>query len=469
MKGERGLSYFFIKMQDLKSLFEGKIKGTIATGCDIDPKYLTDFVGARHGKADVYVQALDEEDVKNTLVIANEHKLPVVVRGAGTNLTGSTIPDCGIVLDVSAMNKILSLDEETLTVTVQPGVLLKDLIAYVEERGYLYAPDPAEKNASIGGNVSTNAGGMRAVKYGVTRNYVLALDLYKIDGTKVHLGATTYKYATGLNLQQLVVGSEGSLGVITKIVLKLLPLPQFTLNAVIAYDSLALGIKNVNAIFNAHLDPTAIEFVEKKVIALGEEYLGKKFPCQNAKSYLIVTLDGDKESVYDRFEKLKAQVFKNGAMEVIPLDDPNVAKDIWEIRGAIARAVNASGMWEPVDIVVPLNKITPFVEYVDYVSSHGGPRIVAFGHAGDGNVHLCVLKDSIEDTAWPKVLHDTMEKLYKKAYELGGVVSGEHGVGKGKRDFLLQNIAPEQRELMLGIKKAFDPDNLLNPHSGYAL
>ena len=209
--------------------------------------------------------------------------------------------------------------------------------------------------------------------------------------------------------------------------------------------------------------------MEKKVIALGEEYLGKKFPCQNAKSYLIVTLDGDKESVYDRFEKLKAQVFKNGAMEVIPLDDPNVAKDIWEIRGAIARAVNASGMWEPVDIVVPLNKITPFVEYVDYVSSHGGPRIVAFGHAGDGNVHLCVLKDSIEDTAWPKVLHDTMEKLYKKAYELGGVVSGEHGVGKGKRDFLLQNIAPEQRELMLGIKKAFDPDNLLNPHSGYAL
>ena len=455
-------------MKNLESLFE-KIKGQVVFNDQIERKFLTDFVGAHVGKADVYVKAQDEEDVKNTLVIANEHKLPIVVRGAGTNLTGSTIPDGGIVLDVSGLNRILELDEKTLTVTVEPGVLLKDLIEYVESRGYLYAPDPAEKNASIGGNVSTNAGGMRAVKYGVTRNYVLALDLYKIDGTKVHLGATTYKYATGLNLQQLVVGSEGTLGVITKIVLKLLPLPQFTLNTVIAFDSLKQGIKNVNVIFNAHLEPTAIEFVEKKVIALGEQYLNKTFPCQRAKSYLIVTLDGDKKSVYQRFEKLSEVVKANGAIEVISLDDAAVAKEVWEIRGAIARAVNASGMWEPIDIVVPLDQITNFVEYVDYITQHGGPRIVAFGHAGDGNVHLCVLKDQIVDDLWPQVLHETMEKLYKKSYELGGVISGEHGVGKGKRDFFLQNVNTEQRNLMIGVKKAFDPDNLLNPHNGYAL
>lgn len=456
-------------MSELETLLRSKIKGQLLFAKEIETKYLTDFVGARVGTADAYVKALDEEDVKNTLVIASSTKTPVVVRGAGTNLTGSTIPDGGIVLDVSGMNRILNLDEETLTVTVEAGVLLKDLIEYVEARGYLYAPDPAEKNASIGGNVSTNAGGMRAVKYGVTRNYVLALDMYKIDGTKVHLGAATYKYSTGLNLQQLLVGSEGTLGVITKIVLKLLPLPEFTLNAVLAYDSLATGIKNVNVIFNSHLDPTAIEFVEKKVIALGEKFLNKQFPCQEAKSYLIVTLDGNKESVYKRFEKLKNAVKANGAIDVIPLDDENVAKDIWDVRGAIARAVNASGMWEPVDIVVPINRITDFVSYVDTVTTSGGPRIVAFGHAGDGNVHLCVLKDDIADDLWPKVLHETMEKLYRKSYELGGVISGEHGVGKGKRDFLLQNMTLEQRDLMVGVKKAFDPNNLLNPHSGYAL
>ena len=292
-------------MKDIKSLFEGKIKGILVFGKDIEKKYLSDFIGARVGHADVYARVKDEDDVQIILKIAYANRLNVVVRGAGTNLAGSTIPDGGVVLDVSDMNQILELDDETLTVTVQPGVILRDLIEYVEKRGYLYAPDPAEKGASIGGNVSTNAGGMRAVKYGVTRNYVLALDLYKIDGTKVHLGAKTYKFSTGLNLQQLVVGSEGTLGVITKIVLKLLPLPEFTLNTVIAYDSLKQGISNVNIIFKSHLDPTAIEFVEKKVIAYGEKYLNKSFPCQNAKSYLIVALDGDKKGVYERFEKLK--------------------------------------------------------------------------------------------------------------------------------------------------------------------
>src|SRR5574344_1235796 len=456
-------------MSELETLLRSKIKGQLLFAKEIETKYLTDFVGARVGTADAYVKALDEEDVKNTLVIANSTRTPVVVRGAGTNLTGSTIPEGGIVLDVSGMNRILNLDEETLTVTVEAGVLLEDLIEDVEASGYLYAPDPAEKNASIGGNVSTNAGGMRAVKYGVTRNYVLALDLIKIDGTKVSLGAKTYKFSTGLNLQQLVVGSEGTLGVITKIVLKLLPLPEFTLNAVIGFDSLSDGIKNVNIIFKSHLDPTAIEFVEKNAISYGEKFLNKEFPCQRAKAYLIVALDGDKKGVYERFERLKKAVFDNGAIDVIPLDDENVAKEVWEIRGAIARAVNATGIWEPIDIVVPLDKICDYVEFVGSITKAGGPRIVAFGHAGDGNVHLCVLRDNIDLEKWPLALHQTMEKLYHKAYELGGVVSGEHGVGKGKREYFIQNTSQEQRAIMLGIKKSFDELNLLNPHSGYTL
>ncbi len=456
-------------MSNVRELLEGKVKCFTAFGSDIEKKYLSDFVQSHIGHADAYVRVANEDDIKTVLKIAYDNKINVVIRGAGTNLAGSTIPEGGIVIDVSLMNKILELDEKTLTVTVQPGVILKDLIEYVEKRGYLYAPDPAEKNASIGGNVSTNAGGMRAVKYGVTRNYVLALDLIKIDGTKVSLGAKTYKFSTGLNLQQLVVGSEGTLGVITKIVLKLLPLPEFTLNAVIGFDSLSDGIKNVNIIFKSHLDPTAIEFVEKNVISYGEKFLNKEFPCQRAKAYLIVALDGDKKGVYERFERLKKAVFDNGAIDVIPLDDENVAKEVWEIRGAIARAVNATGIWEPIDIVVPLDKICDYVEFVGSITKAGGPRIVAFGHAGDGNVHLCVLRDNIDLEKWPLALHQTMEKLYHKAYELGGVVSGEHGVGKGKREYFIQNTSQEQRAIMLGIKKSFDELNLLNPHSGYTL
>lgn len=455
-------------MSDIKALFEGKVKGELVFAPFIDKKYLSDFIGYYQGKADVYVKPVDDEDVQTVMKIAYANKLNVTIRGAGTNLAGSTIPDGGVVLDMSGMNKILKLDEDTLTITVEPGVILKDLIKYVEDRGYLYAPDPAEKGASIGGNVSTNAGGMRAVKYGVTRNYVLGLDLVKVDGTKISLGSKTYKYSSGLNLQQLVVGSEGTLGVITKITLKLLPLPEFTLNTVIAFDSLSQGIKNVNKIFKSHLDPTAIEFVEKKVIAYGEKFLNKEFPCQRAKSYLIVALDGDKDGVYERFEKLKQVVTDNGAIDVIPLDDPAVAKEVWEIREAIARAVNASGPWEPIDTVVPLDKITTFVDYVNSLIEQGYPRMVAFGHAGDGNVHLCVLKDDIPDDKWRDILNDTMEKLYGKAYELGGLVSGEHGVGKGKRKYFIENTDPLERELMINVKKSFDEFNLLNPHNGYA-
>lgn len=455
-------------MKELVKELSVTIKGKTVFGNNIDKKLLTDFKGFKVGFADAYVKAEDEDDVRTALQFAHKNKLPVVIRGAGTNLAGSTIPEGGIVLDMTGMNRIIELDEKAMTVTVEPGVILKDLIEYVEQRGYLYAPDPAEKEASIGGNVSTNAGGMRAVKYGVTRNYVLALDLIKIDGTKVSLGAKTYKFSTGLNLQQLIVGSEGTLGVITKIVLKLLPLPKYSSNCIVAFNSLSAGIRNVNMILKANLEPTAIEFIDRKALSYGENYTNLQFPCPQALAYLIVTLDGEKDNVQARLEKLKDEVLKNGAIEVIPLDDPEFSQNIWTIRGAIARAVNSTGIWEPVDAVVPLDKICDFVNYVYELEKDGGPRTVAFGHAGDGNVHLCILKDNITDDAWPAVLDETMNKIYKKAYELGGIASGEHGIGKGKRPYFVSHTAPEVRALMNSVKKAFDEYNLLNPHSGYA-
>ena len=465
MKGELGLSYFFIKMQDLKSLFEGKIKGTIATGCDIDPKYLTDFVGARRGKADVYVQALDEEDVKNTLVIANEHKLPVVVRGAGTNLTGSTIPDGGIVLDVSAMNKILSLDEETLTVTVQPGVLLKDLIAYVEERGYLYAPDPAEKNASIGGNVSTNAGGMRAVKYGVTRDFVRGLEVVLADGTILELGGKSVKNSSGYDLKDMIIGSEGTLAFITKAILKLLPLPQKNVSLLVPFPSLAQAIGTVPLIVKSKAIPTAIEFMEREVIMDSEKFLGSSFPDNSADAYLLLKFDGNStKEIEEAYDGVAQICLEQGALDVLIADTDERADAIWKTRGSFLQAISGSTtQMDEVDACVPRSKVNEFVEFVHSLQDEMHVRIKCFGHAGDGNLHVYILRDDLDEQAWGKVLLATMDKMYAKARDLDGKVSGEHGIGLAKKPYLKEDLDPAAIKVMQGIKKAFDPNNILNP------
>ena len=453
-------------MSDILSLFDA-LRGETLYKEQIPSSLMTDFVGTRAGHADYYFKPFDEDSVASCLSIAHEHQIPVTIRGAGTNLVGSTVPDNGLVLDLSALNRILELDEENMCVTVEPGVLLKDLIDFVQSKGYFYPPDPAEKNASIGGNVATNAGGMRAVKYGVTRDYVLALDVIKSDGTKISIGSRTRKDTTGLSLKHLIIGSEGTLGVITRITLKLLPLPDYTQSAVIAYHALADAIASVNVILKGNLEPTAIEFVEKRCIALGERYLNSEFPCRDADSYLIVTFDGTKEMVTERLNCCKNLVLAHGAYEFIALDDEEVSKNVWAIRSALALAVKAAGVWEPVDTVVPIGSIAKFVEKCREISSAHGVRIVPFGHAGDGNVHLCIIKDAIPDAKWPEILDSTLDALYNCAYELGGLISAEHGIGKAKRRYFLKHINKEARELMLGIKQAFDPLNLFNQHDGY--
>ena len=456
-------------MSDFIAELKEAIAGELIFGKDIPEKLLTDFVGALKGHADVYVKAADREDVLKAVRIAYKHRIPTVVRSGGTNLVGATVPSGGMVLDVSGLNRILSFDEDTMSVTVEPGVVLKDLISYVEQRGFMYPPDPAEKLGTIGGNVATNAGGMRAVKYGVTRDYVLALELVTPQGEVLELGGCVRKNTAGLNLKETVIGSEGTLGVITRITLKLVPLPEYNLSAVLAFHSLREGIKCVNAIIASRLDPTAIEFQERKVIALGEKYIGRAFPVPTAEAYLIVTLDGDKKGVDARLKRLSQVAREHGCFEVVPLDDPKLEASVWEIRGALARSVNASGIWEPVDSVVPLDKIADFVASAERISKEEQVRIVAFGHAGDGNVHLCVIKDEIKDEDWPLILDRTLGRIYDAVYELGGRLSGEHGVGKGKRKYYLEHVNPQERNLMIAVKRAFDEHNLFNPHDGYTL
>lgn len=456
--------------ETLKQELQQSIKGTVLFDQDIAPKDLSDFVGADVGFADACVKAADRDDVVAAVKFAKAHRLGIVVRAAGTNLVGNTVPEGGIVLDVSGLNRILELDTKNNTITVEPGVLLCDLQQYVEEQGLFYPPDPAEKRASIGGNIATNAGGMRAVKYGVTRDYVLGLEVVNADGEVLLLGSKNLKDATGLALKHLVIDSEGTLCVITKCLLRLIPKPEAVAHALVGFDTLQQAIEAVNILGQSNLAPTAVEFVEKKVIAIGERFLNEEFPLPQCRAYLIVSFDGKADELPHLISRSEEILKQHGASAFLSLaDDPDAAARVWAVRAALARAVQASGVWEPVDTVVPLEHIARFTAFVDELSAKRHVRILPFGHAGDGNVHLCILKDKLPIEKWPKVLDELLDAIYDEVYALHGLTAAEHGIGKHKRKYFLKHVSPENLLLMRNVKQAFDPNNLFNRRCSYTI
>ena len=435
---------------------------------NIPAEYLTDALGRLRGEAAALVFPLSTEEVGGVLRYAHEHQIPVTPRGAGTNLVGSTVPlQGGIILDLSRMNRILELDRDTLTITVEPGILLQDLQAYVEGEGLFYPPDPGEKASSLGGNISTNAGGMRAVKYGVTRDYVRGLEVVLADGTVLQVGGRQVKDASGLSLKHLLIGSEGTLAVITKCVLRLLPKPACSVSVLVPYADLETGIRSVLTILQADANPTAVEFMERKVVALGEEFSGVQYPCPQAGSYILLTFDGQENEVEANLERVRALALANGALDYAVLEDPAQAADIWKIRGALVKAVEAVSEQEPVDIVVPSSRTADFIAFVNELEAASGVRMVSFGHAGDGNVHLCVVRGDRDAETWERELHAVMDRAYHKAYELGGVASGEHGIGVSKRRYFLRESNRENLIVMNQIKDALDPLHILNDQKSY--
>ena len=446
---------------------------------DIPEKYLSDTLGRLKGEAAALVFPQSTEEVSKILKYAHKHDIPVTPRGAGTNLVGSTVPvDGGIILDFSHMDKILELDENTMTITVQPGLLLQDLQKYVEERGLFYPPDPGEKASSIGGNISTNAGGMRAVKYGVTRDYVRGLEVVTADGSVLTAGGKNVKDASGLSLKNLYIGSEGTLAVITKCILKLIPKPETSLSVLVPYPDLKTGIQSVLSILRANANPTAVEFMERKVVKLGEDFLGVKYPYPEAGSYILLTFDGHATEVRENAERIRKLALDGGALAYLPLTDtaqnnpsndiPSAA-DIWKVRGALVKAVEAFSEQEPVDIVVPIDKTAEFISFINKLDEESGMQMVSFGHAGDGNVHLCVVRGDRDLKTWHKELKANMDKAYHKAYELGGITSGEHGIGISKRRYFLRETPGENLEIMNRIKDVLDPKHILNDKKSYIL
>lgn len=434
----------------------------------IPPEFLSDTLGRRKGEASALVFAKSTEEVSKLLQYAHANRIPVTPRGAGTNLVGSTVPvDGGIILDLSQMNRILELDTETMTITVEPGLLLQDLQAYVEEHNLFYPPDPGEKASSIGGNISTNAGGMRAVKYGVTRDYVRGLEVVTADGTVLTVGGKNVKDASGLSLKHLYIGSEGTLAVITKCILKVIPKPETSLSILVPYPDLTTGIGSVLNILRADANPTAVEFMERNVVRVGEDFSGVRYPCPEAGSYILLTFDGREREVAASAERIQTLALSSGALDYIFLTDPQQAADIWKVRGALVKAVEAVSEQEPVDIVVPINRTAEFIGYINQLEQSSGMRMVSFGHAGDGNVHLCVVRGHRDEATWQKELHANMDKAYHKAYELGGIASGEHGIGISKRRYFLRETHWENLRAMNQIKDALDPLHILNDKKSY--
>lgn len=458
----------YILTEKLSELFKLiKDKQRIITE-NIDEKYLSDTLGRLKGTAAAVVKPISTEEVSSVMSWAYENEIQITPRGAGTNLVGSTVPDHGgIVLDLSLMNHIIEFDEETFTATVEPGVILQDFQTYVEERGLFYPPDPGEKLATIGGNISTNAGGMRAVKYGVTRDYVMGIEAVLADGSIIKTGSKNIKDSSGLSLKNLLIGSEGTLAVITKCILKLIPKPETSISAVVPFDSLKAGIENVLGIIKENANPTAIEFVERKVIKLGEDFLHIQFPYPDAKAYIILTFDGREEEVQTNLRRVKDVVLARKALDFIILDDKKLLENVWKLRGVLVKAVEAVSEQEPVDIVVPINKTAEFIEFINELENETGMQMVSFGHAGDGNVHLCVVRGNRTKEEWERERSKNMGIVYHKAYALGGLTSGEHGIGLTKKEYFLKETNDLNLRLMRRVKAAFDDKNILNSHKSY--
>lgn len=460
------MSYKTLDRNDIKFLKSICTEDRVFTGDQINEDFSHDELGGIEKYPDVMVEVLTTEEVSKIARYAYENNIPLVARGSGTGLVGGAVPiHGGIMINLSKMNKILELDEENLTLTVEPGVLLMEIADFVEEQNLFYPPDPGEKSATIGGNISTNAGGMRAVKYGVTRDYVLGLEVVLPDGEIINVGSKVVKNSSGYSLLDLFIGSEGTLGIITKAILKLLPLPKKSVSLLVPFPNLEMAINAVPKIIKSRVVPTAIEFMQREVILAAEEFLGKKFPDNSADAYILLTFDGNSISEVENAYDLVAKVCLDlGALDVYIADTDERKDSIWSARGAFLEAIKASTTdMDECDVVVPRVKVAEFVKFTHSLEEKYNIRIRSFGHAGDGNIHVYVLKDDLDDKKWKKRLEKVFEELYNKSRELRGQVSGEHGIGFAKRPYLAQSLDKRSIELMQKIKQAFDPKNILNP------
>jgi glycolate oxidase len=416
---------------------------------------------------EVVVTPSTSAEVARVMAIAWEHRIPVTPRGGGTGLSGGALPVCGgICLAMKKFNRIIEIDEQNLMAVVEPGVITQEFQERVEAVGLFYPPDPASRGSCfLGGNLAECSGGPRTVKYGVTKDYVTGIEAVLADGTVIHHGGKLLKNVTGYNLTQLIIGSEGTLAVITKIFFRLLPLPRHRLTLLIPFDSLEASARTVPAVMKAGIVPSAIELVERDAVQIAERHLGTKFPHSDAAAHLLVELDGnDSSSILGDGERLGEIALAEGARDVLLAESSARQQELWALRRSIGEAVKSVSVYKEEDTVVPRHNLVPLVMGVKKLAEAYGITTVCYGHAGDGNLHVNILKMDMPDEVWEKNLEPAIREIFELTVSLGGMISGEHGIGYVQRKYLPIALEEPVIELMKRLKQTFDPRGILNPH-----
>jgi glycolate oxidase len=414
---------------------------------------------------DVIIKPENAISVAKVLRLANEKRIPVTPRGAGTGVCGGCVPiRGGILLSLERMNRILEIDEENFVAVVEPGVVLADLFKAVEEHGLYYPLYPGEKSATIGGNIATNAGGMRAVKYGVTRNFVLGVEAVTPTGEIIQTGGKFVKCSTGYDLTQLIVGSEGTLVVVTKIILKLSTAPKRREVLFIPFGNLHDAIRAVPDILRHKILPIGIEFMQRDIIEIVERYIQRSIPYHEYGAFLMIILEGETEGeIYQVAKQVEEVCQRHGAIDTFVPASEGAKRQLIEVREKFYPALKSFGPIDIVDMVVPRSNIVEFVERVKVISQRHKIPIVAYGHAGDGNVHLHPLGKDMDKDEWECKLPKVLKDIYQVGASFGGMISGEHGLGFAKKNYLAITMDQNLVKLMRRIKEAFDPNDIMNP------
>ena len=416
---------------------------------------------------DLYVEVINKEEVSAIMAYAYQENIPVVCRGAGTGLAGGAIcKHGGIMLSVMRMNKIFPIDHKNQTITVEPGALLIDVQAAAAAEGLFYPPDPGEKTASIGGNVITNAGGMKAVRYGLTRDIVRCIEAVLPDGSIMEFSSNVVKNTTGYDIKDLVIGSEGTLCILTQVTLKLLPAPNCTCTLVMPFNSLEECADMVPKVLDLPFVPTAIEFLERELIEIVERCLNKPLPVKEGEAVLIVMYDASSQQELDSAVEAAAEAaLANGALDCCIANTPERAASVWGVRGGILEGMKADSVaQEECDVVVPRAHIAEYVKEAKRIASAHGIRVEPCGHCGDGNIHTEMLRGpGMSDEEWHSATQASLKELYALSKKLGGQLSGEHGIGNGRIEYLEEFVGPRMIALYKSIKLAFDDKLILNP------
>ncbi|MGC4058551.1 MAG: FAD-linked oxidase C-terminal domain-containing protein [Chitinophagaceae bacterium] len=422
---------------------------------------------------EVVLRPQSTAEVSAVLAYCNQHTIPVTARGAGTGLSGGALPVAGgVSLDMKRMNRILNIDTQNFQVTTEPGVITEVLQNAVKEKGLYYPPDPASKGSCfIGGNIAENSGGPRAVKYGVVKDFVLNLEVVLADGSVMWTGANVLKNATGYNLTQLVVGSEGTLCIVTKIVLRLIPANRHDLLLLIPFHDASEACRAVNDIFLAGITPSALEFMERDALECAVHYFGdSSVPLpDHVQAHLLVEVDGNHpEQLIAEAEQITAIAEKYATDPVLFADTAAQKQQLWKLRRIVGEAVKGNSIYKEEDTVVPRACLPELLQHVKETGKKYGFRSVCYGHAGDGNLHVNIVKGDMSDHDWQHKLPEGIRELFEKVHQMGGTISGEHGIGYVQKTYLSIVFNATQLALMEAIKKAFDPKGILNPGKIFA-